>query len=95
MLLRFAEWLNPYSFGTKIFCFPNGPGACLTYAPNTADAQRHGGTGVAGYQDAINHRVATIDPCGCAPVGSEHSVKRAHKYANFRPERDNQHDRTD
>jgi hypothetical protein len=29
---------------------------------------------VAGYQDAIDHRVTTINPGGCAPVRSEHSV---------------------
>jgi hypothetical protein len=29
---------------------------------------------VAGYQEAINDRVTTIDPGGCAPARSDHSV---------------------
>lgn len=39
-----------------------------------AEPRSGGRPGVAGYQDAIHHRVTTIDPGGCAPVRSEPSV---------------------
>jgi hypothetical protein len=35
---------------------------------------RGGCPGLVGYQDAIDHRGTTIDPGGCAPARSEHSV---------------------
>ncbi len=37
-------------------------------------ADRGGSPGVAGYQDAIDHRVTTIEPGGCAPASGEHRV---------------------
>ena len=57
---------------------PARHGAAPPVAPQAdspgRSAHRGGRPGLAGYQDAIRHRVTTINPGGCTPVRTEHSV---------------------
>jgi hypothetical protein len=45
-------------------------------------AHRGGSTNVAGYQDAIDHRVMTNHPGGCAPARGDHSVDAVFQHPN-------------